>query len=71
MDMTDHHRSDTRGRTIRNRLITMGVVSVGAIVILAMLGASPTLVLEVFAMAAILAVGAVATVLLFAGRHRT
>ena len=69
--MTDHHQSDTRGTTIRNRLITMGIVSVGAIVFLVLLGASPILVLEVFAMAAILAVGAIATVLLFAGRHRT
>ncbi len=65
MESDEEHERTDRTKALRSRTIAFVVVSVGAIIFLLILGATPVLILEVFGLAIILALGAAAALLLF------
>ena len=56
---------------LRIRLIGFVILSVASIIVLRLLGAPPLLILEVFSLAAIVAISAVLIIIVFGGRTRT
>jgi hypothetical protein len=55
---------------LRIRLIGFVILSVASIIVLGLLGAPPLLILEVFSLAAILAISAILIIIVLGGRTR-
>ena len=59
-----------RTESLRARLLGFGIVSVAVIIALALFGAPPLLILEIFSLAIILGVSAVVMVIILRGGRR-